>query len=168
MINIIKMQRDDCRQIAAWNLNKGQDFLYQWAGRKIYSHPLDADQLTARLEDPSIIIFKITNEEKMIGTVELNMDDCPDGTAKVCRFLIPEPYSGKGIGQEVLQRAARFASDELDLSRLELGVYTFNVRAIRCYEKSGFIVKAFHKDPRDQKWNSYTMEKFLRENRHGI
>lgn len=159
MIELLPLQREDCEKIVDWNADKDQNFLFQWAGRRIYKYPLDSDQIAARISVPDTVIFKIVFEKKMIGTVELHQIDSAQKCAKVCRFFIPEPNCGSGIGRQVLELLSRHAFNELGLNRLELGVYTFNVRALRCYEKSGFLVKEFHEDPENPRWNSYIMEK---------
>lgn len=46
---------------------------------------------------------------------------------------------GQGIGAEALGLLQDYAFGVLGLERLELEVYTGNARAIRCYEKAGFV-----------------------------
>ena len=44
----------------------------------------------------------------------------------------------KGYGTEATQLAQRFAFEELKLNRLELEVFSHNIRGIKAYEKAGF------------------------------
>lgn len=44
------------------------------------------------------------------------------------------------FGQEAIKRFIDYAFNELNLDELELNVYDFNTRDIKCYEKVGFIV----------------------------
>lgn len=44
----------------------------------------------------------------------------------------------KGNGTEATQLALAFAFEDLQLNRLELEVYSHNVRDIKAYEKAGF------------------------------
>ncbi len=46
---------------------------------------------------------------------------------------------GKGVGTEALKLLQDYAFGILGLERLELTVYTGNKRAMRCYEKAGFV-----------------------------
>ena len=48
---------------------------------------------------------------------------------------------GKGIGTEALQLMIMFAFEELNLRRISLGVFEYNLRAIGSYEKVGFKVE---------------------------
>ncbi len=66
--------------------------------------------------------------------------------------------SGKGLGQMTLKSVVDYAFNQLKLCHLELSVYTYNVNALRCYEKSGFCVKELIENAVDSRWNSYTME----------
>ena len=45
---------------------------------------------------------------------------------------------GKGYGSEAIRVLQKFAFEELNLNRIELDVYDFNVRAHKCYLKCGF------------------------------
>ena len=45
---------------------------------------------------------------------------------------------GKGIGSWAVRMTRDFAFEALGLHRLELDVFSFNPRAVRAYEKSGF------------------------------
>jgi RimJ/RimL family protein N-acetyltransferase len=45
---------------------------------------------------------------------------------------------GHGYGTEATKLALRFTFEELKLNRLELQVFSHNIRGIRAYEKAGF------------------------------
>ena len=45
----------------------------------------------------------------------------------------------KGYGTEATQLALKFTFEELKLNRLELEVFSHNIRGIKAYEKAGFI-----------------------------
>jgi RimJ/RimL family protein N-acetyltransferase len=47
-------------------------------------------------------------------------------------------YWGQGFGTDATRTALAFAFGELNLHRVELEVFDFNPRAMRCYEKAGF------------------------------
>lgn len=58
--------------------------------------------------------------------------------AEIGLFLGEEESRGKGYGREVLELLQEYAFDVLNLHSLSLRVYSFNTRAIKCYEKAGF------------------------------
>lgn len=48
-------------------------------------------------------------------------------------------YAGQGIGSQLLRAAIDLADNWLNVTRLSLGVYSHNQRAIDLYERHGFI-----------------------------
>ena len=53
---------------------------------------------------------------------------------------------GKGIGSWAVRMTRDFAFEALGLHRLELDVFSFNPRAVRAYEKSGFRREGVRRD----------------------
>src|SRR5579875_358814 len=49
------------------------------------------------------------------------------------------PYWGQGYGREALTLLLRFAFMELNLRRVGITVFDYNPRAIRLYERAGFV-----------------------------
>lgn len=47
--------------------------------------------------------------------------------------------TGKGYGTEAIKIVLNFVFEQLKLNRLQLEVYSHNLRGIRAYEKMGFI-----------------------------
>lgn len=80
------------------------------------------------------MIEKETNE--FIGNIEImeiknNIDEMG--------IAITPKKQDKHLGQEAIKRFIEYAFNALSLDGLELNVYNFNTRGIRCYEKVGFI-----------------------------
>jgi RimJ/RimL family protein N-acetyltransferase len=50
-------------------------------------------------------------------------------------------YWGRGYGTEAMRLVLQFAFQELNLHRVSLGVFAYNERAIRSYEKAGFRIE---------------------------
>jgi RimJ/RimL family protein N-acetyltransferase len=51
---------------------------------------------------------------------------------------ISSEYQGQGYGHEAMTLALQFAFDEINLHRVQLTVFDYNIPAIRLYEKLGF------------------------------
>ncbi len=56
-------------------------------------------------------------------------------------MAVRDDWQGKGIGSALMQAAVDMADRWLNLSRLELEVYTDNEAAIRLYKKFGFVTE---------------------------
>jgi RimJ/RimL family protein N-acetyltransferase len=54
---------------------------------------------------------------------------------------IGKPFWGQGYGTDAMRVLARFAFSTMNLQRLSLHVYATNAKAIRAYEKVGFVVE---------------------------
>ena len=54
---------------------------------------------------------------------------------------VRDDWQGKGAGTALMQAAIDLADKWLNLSRLELEVYTDNEPAIRLYKKFGFVIE---------------------------
>ncbi len=74
---------------------------------------------------------------------------------------VGEPeYRGKGYGTDAMRLLVGYGFRELGLYRITLGVFGYNLRAIRSYEKVGFVREQIHRASifRDgQRHDFYTM-----------
>ncbi|MGO4346680.1 GNAT family N-acetyltransferase [Paenibacillus sp. MCAF9] len=108
-------------------------------------HNFTLEQIQAHIyninNDPSRYDFAIClkDDDQMIG--ELSISDI-DEENKKAGFRITMnsiKLTGKGYGTEALKIVLRFVFEELNLNRLELEVFSHNLRGIRAYEKAGFV-----------------------------
>jgi RimJ/RimL family protein N-acetyltransferase len=81
-----------------------------------------------------------------LGEAVLNDLDTDNASANYRVWLAgPEAY-GKGYGTEVARLVLDYAFDTVGLHRLSLGVFDFNPRARRVYEKCGFQLEGRRRD----------------------
>lgn len=77
-------------------------------------------------------------EDKLIGFGELD----PNRRDQYCWLGIGignREYWGKGYGTDAVRLLVAYAFRELNLYRVSLSVFEYNERAIRAYEKAGFV-----------------------------
>lgn len=93
----------------------------------------------ARREDPDNVMWAIdTLDGRMIGTVDLRL--VPHAMRAELGIAIQDKSQwSKGYGTAVVRLVLQYAFEEMGLHRVELHVDEENVRAIRCYEKCGFV-----------------------------
>ncbi|MCC6956363.1 MAG: GNAT family N-acetyltransferase [Anaerolineales bacterium] len=60
-------------------------------------------------------------------------------SAEVGIFIGEKRFWGRGIGTKVMRLLIQVGFDTLNLNRIRLDVYDTNPRAIRTYEKAGFV-----------------------------
>jgi RimJ/RimL family protein N-acetyltransferase len=81
-----------------------------------------------------------------IGNVGLHGVDWKNRSAVFGIVLGEKSFWGKGFGSDAARAMLHFAFRELNLHRVELDVYAFNPRAMRCYEKVGFRREGTRRD----------------------
>ncbi|MGP4804252.1 GNAT family N-acetyltransferase [Agrobacterium cavarae] len=77
----------------------------------------------------------------VIGTARLDRIDMQDRRASFAIGIHSPDWLGKGIGTDATRMVLEFAFATLKLHRISLRVIAYNSRAIRSYEKSGFVVE---------------------------
>lgn len=90
------------------------------------------------LKDTYNFAIETLAEEKYIGGCGINSVDWKNSNVVIGIFIGDKDYWSKGYGQDTLQLLINFIFDEMNIHKIKLNVYSFNKRAIRCYEKCGF------------------------------
>lgn len=86
-----------------------------------------------------VIVDKETDEP--VGDLSLNEIDHLNQNANI-RIALHEPrFFGNGYGTEALRLILEYGFFTLNLYRIGLGVYSYNARAKKSYEKLGFQVE---------------------------
>jgi RimJ/RimL family protein N-acetyltransferase len=80
-------------------------------------------------------------EDRLIGFLGLAGLSWTHGDTWLGIGLGDREYWGKGYGTDAVKISLRFAFTELNLRRVSLGVFEYNSRAIKSYEKAGFKVE---------------------------
>jgi RimJ/RimL family protein N-acetyltransferase len=79
-------------------------------------------------------------EQQVVGAIELRKTS-PEHRSGEVGILVGREYWGRGYGTDAMRALCRFAFEEMDLRRISLEVMEFNTRAIRSYERIGFVVE---------------------------
>ena len=165
MIPLQKFEKSDVKQLISWIDSPA--FLLQWAG-SAFQFPLTEEQLesyieNANKEESDVYIYKVLNLEtgKVIGHISLGRVDRKHRSARIGKVLVGDrDMRGKGIGGQMIAAVLKIAFDELKLHRVSLGVFDFNIGAIACYEKAGFVKEGLLRDCRlngDEYWSMWEM-----------
>ena len=84
-------------------------------------------------------VIHTLESDHLLGFVSLFGIDWNHGNSWVGIGLGERECWGKGYGTDAMQVVLRYAFTELNLHRVTLGVFEYNPRAIRSYEKAGFV-----------------------------
>ena len=102
---------------------------------------MEKDLVEEQKNDEIFFLISTLHEDRKIGLIGLNGIRWVHGDAWVGIGLGERDYWGKGYGTDAMLVLQRYAFEELNLHRLSLTVFDYNQRAVRSYEKAGFIVE---------------------------
>jgi RimJ/RimL family protein N-acetyltransferase len=83
--------------------------------------------------------IRTIQEDRLIGDVGLDGVLWNHGESFVGIGIGEREYWGRGYGTDAMRLILRYAFSELNLQRVSLNVFEYNSRAIRSYEKIGFV-----------------------------
>lgn len=102
------------------------------------------ETLTAELNDQNTAFYFASNNNDVIGYLKLNFGTSQtaikdDKALEIERIYVLRTYQGKGVGQLLYNKAIQVAKQN-GKDYVWLGVWEKNPRAIRFYEKNGFVI----------------------------
>jgi putative acetyltransferase len=84
-------------------------------------------------------------EQEVVGVISMRQEPYPRRRhVGQIGMSVHDDWQGKGVGTALIQAAVDLADRWLNLTRLELAVYTDNTVAIGLYEKFGFKIEGTH------------------------
>jgi RimJ/RimL family protein N-acetyltransferase len=88
--------------------------------------------------DDFFFVIHTLENDRLVGFISLFGIDWNHGNTWVGIGLGERDHWGKGYGTDAMRVMLKYAFTELNLNRVTLGVFDYNPRAIRSYEKAGF------------------------------
>lgn len=91
-------------------------------------------------------IFAIEIDGRHVGNLGLHKVDRVHRKADLGIVIGETSYWSRGFGTDALRTALRYGFDQLGLNKISLDVLEGNGRAIRSYEKCGFVREGIHRE----------------------
>lgn len=133
-----------------------------------YPRTMGFEREWATKGDPAYVnaqfIIEVMEGQKAIGWVGLH-DASPEDRAAELGIAIGEPeFLDGGYGTDAMRVACRYGFEMMNLHRIALTVYDWNVRATRVYEKVGFRREGVIRDGifKAGRWNDLVYMGLLR------
>src|SRR5512147_1323789 len=130
------------KAITRWNQNSEYQRLLNMNPHRMQSAKSTVKWMEEEVVEmsPASYFFSIRTlaEDKLIGELNLDVVNWSGRDAFVGLSIGETEYWNKGYGTDVMNVLLRFAFIEINLRRVSLGVFEYNPRAIRSYEKAGF------------------------------
>lgn len=95
--------------------------------------------IARRLEGGYNFVIARAEDGAYLGQIDFLNMDLRSRQAELGIVLGAPSWCGQGFGSEAVGLMLKFGFAELNLNRVYLSVADDNVRAIRCYEKCGFV-----------------------------
>ncbi len=119
--------------------------------------PISVEEATTWLKaiEDAPYAWVVEHDGHLLGEAKLHSLNEHDRRARFALGFYDHAKLGIGLGQEVTRLVLRYAFEELKLHRVDLRVLAYNFRAIRCYEKCGFIIEGKERESAyvDGEWN---------------
>ena len=160
MIRLEKFGKADYDRLIRWVDSEAS--MIQFSG-PIFNYPLTHVQLDKYVSADNRLVFRVVHSDtnEIIGHAELNQIDPKNSNARICRILIGDKqHRNLGFGKAIIKELIRIGFENLNLHRLDLGVYDFNQPAIRCYLDCGFEIEGLFKESTkvgEAYWSAYNM-----------
>jgi RimJ/RimL family protein N-acetyltransferase len=127
---------------ARWNQNSeyfrllDSDPAHLWSANK-FKEFLERD-LDSALPGNLLFSIRTLENDKLIGFVAFDGINWTDRDGYVAIGIGEQDFWGKGFGLDAMRLMLRYGFNELNLHRVSLNVYAYNLRGIHSYEKCGF------------------------------
>jgi RimJ/RimL family protein N-acetyltransferase len=123
------------------------------------------DWYDRRRSDPESLMWAIeTPDGRLVGSTELRLEPARR-KAEFGIVIGDKDQWSSGLGTDAVRLITGYAFGELDLNRVELTTAEENARAIRCYEKVGFVREGLKRQDRviDGRFANTVVMSLLRE-----
>lgn len=98
-------------------------------------------ELTGDRQDVFFFMIRSLADDRIIGETGLDGVQWNHGETFVGISIGEKALWNQGYGTDAMQVLLRYAFSELNMQRVSLTVFEYNPRAIRSYEKAGFVIE---------------------------
>jgi RimJ/RimL family protein N-acetyltransferase len=135
--------QEEAKAWSRWLRNSEYMLLLDTDPPRLWSEKSIKERIEKDLEKEDTNVFysmiRTLEEDRLIGFLALFEIFWNHGDAWVAIGLGETDFWDKGYGSDAMRLALRYAFDELNFHRVTLCVFEYNQRAIRSYQKAGFV-----------------------------
>lgn len=97
------------------------------------------ERVSGASKDNYDFAIETLGDNKYIGGCGINSVDWKNRVATIGIFIGDKNYWGKGYGSDAINILIKFIFEQMNMHKISLHVFSYNERAIKCYEKCGFV-----------------------------
>ena len=149
-----KLFHGELVRLAAANADTDTDIWASWGRDSEFLRLLDSDaakpwsrqQARKELEEEPKphafpFVMRTLADDRLVGFIGLWIPNWNQGDGWVGIGIGQRSDWGKGYGTDAMRVLLRYAFTEINLRRVSLGLFAYNPRAQRAYEKAGFVLE---------------------------
>ncbi len=167
LVRLTQLQRDDLPLFRQWF--RDYEFVSLLNPETIVPITDEAEdewyENAIKSKEDFFFAIRTLSDNQLIGSCGLFHISAKNRCATLGIGIGDKDYQGKGFGTDTMQVLLRFAFQERNLNRVQLEVFAFNSRAIRTYEKVGFVHEGVRRQAvfREGRYHDVLMMAILRE-----
>ncbi|WP_342429645.1 GNAT family protein [Neobacillus sp. FSL H8-0543] len=140
LVKLTAPRNEDLEVMANWE--EDADYLRNLDTDIAYPRSIEQlEEESKRSSGSKYFRLRTIEDDALIGFVVIHSIEWNNQSGLLAIGIGDRPNQNKGYGSEALQLILRYAFHELNLNRVGLDVISYNGRAIRAYEKAGFVVE---------------------------
>ena len=152
LVTLRALEPDDLERCHRW-MNDSEVTRFLEGGRYPLSMANERQWLDAAMTTRSgfsdvLLAIETRDGGVHIGNAGLHEASPEHRTAKLGIVIGEKDYWSKGYGTDTVRALLRFAFEQMNLNRVELGTFDFNERAQACCRKCGFVEEGRRREDR--------------------
>lgn len=151
-------KEEDAKEILTWIKNERE--LRLWSANRYKNYPISPSDINNNYIESKKIsnfyAFTLEDDGKIIGHLILRIPGENKETIRLGYIIVDSSIRGKGYGKKLIEEAIEYAKNELGAKEINLGVFTNNEKALKCYKSIGFEEIAIEKNAYqfyDEQWD---------------
>ena len=135
MLDLVEINKDNIH----WYCEFEKAFEQELKNFQSRIYPHHSDFFVPLMEQGLLKWSYLFYSGRLIGAIWLEKEHASLRTAVMGIFIADKDMRSKGIGHKATERFIQSCKKPLNLTEVTLNVRKENIRAIRCYEKCGFV-----------------------------
>ncbi len=156
-----KYKNSDAKTILTWIGTERE--LRLWSADRYNNYPISEVDINNNYKECSKDGFyplTMIDDNHIIGHLILRNPTSDKSIIRMGFIIVDNKKRGCGYGKKIIELAIKYAKEKLHAKEINLGVFTCNTSALKCYEKSGFVVVDIEKNAYNfhgEKWDCAEM-----------
>jgi len=128
-------------EFISWHQNDDGHLNFFTGSRRSFSHENLLEWIGhSKARDTHFYLISSDDGAK-IGTIKIGPIDLVNKTSDLVCLIGNREYLGRGLAKEAIALGNKIAFEELDIRRLQGGMYESNVASIKAYTRAGWITE---------------------------